>query len=233
MKTLKVVAISDTHNRHKELTIPECDILIHAGDYSFKGYDGEVKRFYSWLNKQPAKYKISIQGNHELGWESNPKGCKKIAMKECPDVILLDNEEVVIEGVKIYGFAETPWFYDWAFNRARSKAESEKYHVPLMKDNTDRIPKDVNILVTHGPPYGILDELLYVNGDPKGQFVGCEDLLKRVIEVKPDVHIFGHIHCGYGEKHIEGTSYYNASICDEMYSASNEVTVIDYLTDDD
>jgi len=232
MKNLKVVGISDTHNRHKEITIPECDILIHCGDYSFKGYEGEIKRFYKWLNEQPAKHKMSIQGNHELGWESNPKECIKLAKSLCPDVHLLNDSSVEVEGIKIWGTPVTPWFCDWAYNRARNDAESLKYNIPLITEHYKYCPKDTDILVTHGPPYGILDELHYVNGDPKGQFVGCQDLLVLVEKVKPDLHFFGHIHCAHGEKHQNGTSFYNASICDEGYGASNDITVVEYLTTD-
>lgn len=69
----KLVCISDTHNHHKKLIIPECDVLIHCGDYSSKGHEWEIRDFYKWLDKQPAKHIISIQGNHELGWEKNPE----------------------------------------------------------------------------------------------------------------------------------------------------------------
>ncbi len=221
----------DAHDRHQHITTPEWDILIHAGDYSMRGYDAEITRFYKWLNEQPAKYKISIQGNHEMGWEKDPKNGVEIARKECPNVILLNNEMVTIEGINIYGMPDTPWFYDWAYNRARNEPEMLKYHVPLMKNYTDNIPNNTDILVSHGPPYGILDELTNMNGVPKGQFVGCEDLLQAVNRVKPDLHIFGHIHCGHGQKHILGTSFYNVAVCDERYKPSNPITKIEYLTE--
>ena len=223
-KTLEIVAIRDTHNRHKEVVIPECDILVHAGDYSLKGYDGEIERFYKWLNKQPAKHIVSVQGNHEVGWERSPYNCISIAVKHCPNVHLLNNTSITIEGIKIHGMPDTPYFCNWAFNRARNDRESMLYDIPLMKKYTDNIPNDTNILVTHGPPYGILDLC------PDGRIVGCEDLMDRVNIVKPDVHIFGHIHHSHGEKHINGTSFYNAAICDEMYYPSNPITEIEYLT---
>jgi len=230
MKELRIVAISDTHNRHNDITIPKCDILISAGDYSLKGYDGEIKRFYKWLSEQPARYVVSIDGNHEVGAELSPKNAIEIAKNECPNVILLNNKKITIEGVNLYGMPDTPYFFNWAYNRARNISEQAMYNIPLMKDYTDKLPENTNILITHGPAYGILDELLYANGDPKGQFVGCKDLLDRINIIKPDIHISGHIHCGYGEKHINGTSHYNVSICDERYFPSNPVTVIDYLT---
>jgi len=96
------------------------------------------------------------------------------------------------------------------------------------------IPEDTDILVTHGPPYEILDEVFAVDGSSyrdhgmMPRYVGCVDLAARIKEVKPDLHIFGHIHSGHGQKHVNGVSHYNASICDEMYAPSNPITIIEY-----
>jgi len=227
--SIKIVAISDTHNRHEEITIPECDILLHAGDYSGRGHEDEIKRFYTWLNKQPAKHKVSIQGNHELGWEKDPAKATKIAKTACPDVHLLYDQSVTLEGIKIWGTPVTPWFHDWAYNRARNEHEAAMYNIPLISEHYKNIPKDTNIILTHGPAYGILDELTYVDGTPKGQFVGCVDLLNKIKEIKPDIHVCGHIHCGHGQKSQDGTTFYNVSVCDEMYYPSNPVTIIEYI----
>jgi Icc-related predicted phosphoesterase len=229
VKTLKIVAISDTHNRQEEIKIPECDILLHAGDYTLRGHDDELNRFFEWLGKQPAKHKVMINGNHEVGFEANPKNGHAIAQKHCPGVEILFDRAVTVEGVKIWGTPVTPWFYDWAYNRARNEHEAAMYNIPLISEHYKNIPKDTNIILTHGPAYGILDELTYVDGTPKGQFVGCEDLLEKINEIKPDIHICGHIHCAHGEKHINGTSFYNAAVCDEMYWPSNPITIIEYV----
>jgi Icc-related predicted phosphoesterase len=148
----------------------------------------------------------------------------------CEDngVILLNHEAIDIEGVKIFGSPWTPFFYDWAFNAGRTITEAAFHRKPFIGDLWATIPLDTNILVTHGPVYGILDELLYPNGDPKGQFVGDVELEKKIKEIKPDIHICGHVHCGYGQKHIDGTSYYNASICNEMYYPENHPHIIEY-----
>lgn len=177
-----------------------------------------VKDFHKWLNDQDAGHIISVQGNHELWVEKNFLEAKKIAEKACPAVHFIEEGLIEIEGVKIWCSSWTPWFHSWAYNAARGEQ---------IKRHWDLIPEDTNVLVTHGPPYEILDEVLRIDGSSSGRFVGCEELLKRVKQIKPDIHIFGHIHCGYGEKHIDGTSFYNASICDEMYCASNAPHVIE------
>lgn len=222
------MAISDTHNRHEYVKIPECDILLHCGDYSGMGYKHEVIKFYKWLNEQPAKYKISIQGNHELYFEKNPEEMKKIALENCPGVYLLDNESVIIEGINIYGTPWTPYFFNWAYNGARNESEAALYNIPLLKPIMDKIPEDTDILLTHGPPWGILDEIVSPSGAPSGRFVGCQDLYNRVKIVKPDLHFFGHIHCGYGNKRQYGIDFYNVCICDENYQPNNPITIVEY-----
>lgn len=217
---MKIVAISDVHGKWNKIKIPECDILISAGDYSFRGERHMVEDFHKWLNKQEAGYIISVQGNHELWVEKNFQEAKEIAEKVCPAVHFIDEGLIEIEGVKIWCSAIQPFFHNWAWNRQRG-AEIKKHW--------DLIPSDTDVLVTHGPPYGILDEVLRIDGSSSGRFVGCEELLKKVQEVKPDIHIFGHIHSGYGQKHVDGTSFYNASICDEMYMPSNAPHIIEYI----
>lgn len=217
---MKIVAISDVHCRWNKLIIPECDILISCGDYSFKGEKHVVKDFHKWLDKQPVKHIISVQGNHELWVEKNFLEAKQVAQEACPRVHFIEEDEVIIDGIKIFGSAWTPWFHSWAYNAHRGDE---------IKCHWDKIPNDTNILITHGPPYKILDELVFPNGEGKGHFVGCEVLLKKVQEIKPDLHFFGHIHnWGGREIHQDGTSFYNASICDEQYYPSNSITIIEY-----
>jgi predicted phosphodiesterase len=226
---MKIVALSDTHNKHNKITVPDCDVLIHSGDESGMGRESEIRNFAKWLSKQPAKNILWTPGNHSVDFERSLPNSLKWFKEECPQGVGLINEEIVIDGVKFWASPETPFFYNWAFNRARTP-DMVPYHGPWIKETWDKIPDDVNILVTHGPPYGILDELVYVDGTPKGEFVGCQELSKRISQLKDlDLHIFGHIHIHGGcQKHIDGVSYYNASVCDEQYMATNPITVIDY-----
>ena len=229
-KKMNIVVTSDLHNRYNKIIIPKCDILIDCGDYSSLGHDHEIKRFYEWLNEQEAGHIVSIQGNHEKGWEANPKNAREIALKACPAVHLLEHDSVTIEGIKIFGSPWTPYFYNWAYNSGRTLSEAALYRKPFAGDLWKDIPLDTNILAVHGPPYDVLDELCRADGTPSGQFVGCVELRDRIVEVKPDIVCFGHIHCqGAREKHIDGISYYNAAVCDEMDYPSNGITEIVYI----
>ena len=91
-------------------------------------------------------------------------------------------------------------------------------------------PNDTKILITHGPPYGILDQSSFADGTLRKEHLGCEDLMNRIKELKElDLHFFGHIHTPGGEqKHVDGVSFYNASICDEQYYPGNPITIVDY-----
>lgn len=218
---MKIIAISDTHAKWQGLKIPECDVLISAGDYSFRGESRLVKDFHEWLNKQDAGYIISVQGNHEVLVERSFQENKELAIKACPSVEFMDEGPLTIEGHKFWCSAWTPWFHDWAWNANRGEE---------IKRHWDLIPDDTEVLITHGPPYGIRDELEFPDGTPNGKHVGCSDLLNRIKQLKKlKIHIFGHIHSGYGQEHIDGVSYYNASICDETYTASNPITEIEWI----
>lgn len=224
---MKIVAISDVHGKWNKITIPDCDLLISAGDYSFRGERWMIEDYHRWLNNQKARHIISGQGNHELAVEADFAGSKALALEECPRCHFIDEGPIEIEGVKIWYSAITPWFYDWAWNRRRTEEENKAFGGGWIKPHWNKIPEETDVLVTHGPPYGILDVVRRPDGTPKER-VGCEDLKNRILEVKPDLHIFGHIHHSHGQVHQDGVSYYNVSICDEMYMPSNPITVIDY-----
>lgn len=217
---MKIVAISDTHAKWKNLVIPECDILISAGDYSFRGEKHIVKNFHEWLNAQEAGHIISVQGNHETWVEKNFDEAKALAESVCPAVHFIGSHGTVeIEGLKIHGSAITPWFYDWAWNVRRG---------PDIAKEWAKIPDDIDILVTHGPPNGQLDIVYYADGVTPKERVGCWDLEERIKQLpKLKHHIFGHIHCSHGHREFNGVNYWNAAICDEMYMPTNPITIIE------
>lgn len=208
---MKCVAVSDIHTR--EVVTPEADLLIVAGDMTFHGEKKELDWYADWLRRQPQKHKVWIAGNHELGLEKNPKLAPVLA-KETGSIYLEDNG-VDIEGLKIWGSPVTPFFFAWAFNRQRGSEIREHWKL---------IPEGLDILITHGPPLGYLDDV------PGGEHVGCADLLEFLQEIlyePPQVVIFGHIHNGYGEEILEredGTQVrlINASSCDENYRPVNQ-----------
>ena len=216
---MKIVFISDTHGKHDVLTtkaynniLGEGDILVHAGDCTNVGKTHEVKDFLDWFSNTPFTHKVFIAGNHDWGFEKNHDIAPEY--KEKGVHYLFDNM-VEIDGVNIYGSPWQPEFYDWAFNLPRGEKLAEKW---------SRIPEDTDILITHGPAYGILDVV------PGGGRVGCEELYKRVFEVKPSIHVCGHIHDSYGQKSIDGVEFLNASVLDERYNYSNKPIVVEFNT---
>lgn len=207
---MKMVVISDTHDQHQDLILPYGDILVHAGDISRGGTKKQVIDFLEWFAEQPHSYKIFIAGNHDFFFEqADPAEISIIIPK---DVIYLNDSAVEINGVKFWGSPITPWFHSWAFNRHRG-AE--------IKQHWDLIPDDIDILITHGPPFGILDKTVY------GNRTGCEELLMRVYQVKPKYHIYGHIHEDYGSFIKGGTTFINASVLDDRYEMKNKPKVFE------
>jgi predicted phosphodiesterase len=211
---MKLVLISDTHNFHRELFIPDGDVIIHAGDWTTRGDFDECRDFIGWFCSLPHRVKIFIGGNHEVGWERN------LWYRDLKpdDAIYLENTSVTIEGFKIYGSPYTPAFGAWAF----------MYHTDEQAEGLwSMIPDDTDILVTHGPVYKCLDWSPYVIIGRDNQNVGCPVLRKHVDRVKPKLHVAGHIHEGYGELKADKTRFINASICNGDYEAVNRPMVVD------
>lgn len=207
---MRIVAISDTHTFESGIAIPDGDVLIHAGDATIDGKPQEIAAFGKWFDGQPHAYKIFVAGNHDWLFQRNREQAEYLI--RFPNVFYLQDSLVEIEGVRFYGSPWQPRFGDWAFNVARGEAIKKKW---------DRM-KCCDVLITHGPPWGILDTVC-----PNSQHLGCEDLREAVRRVGPRVHVFGHIHGGYGEYVADGTRFVNASICDEAYRTSNAPMVLD------
>lgn len=182
---MKIWHISDTHGFHRMLEIPsDIDMVIHSGDGSnFRDiYKNEVEfqDFIYWYKRVPIKYKIFIAGNHDSALEKNIFNVKK--QMEDSGIIYLENSDVTIEGIKIWGSPHTPSFGNWSFMKARAKLDRVWKH----------IPDDTNIIVTHGPPKGILDSSFDRNNNIER--CGCNALKKRILDIQPTLVLFGHIH---------------------------------------
>lgn len=207
---MRIIAISDTHNREVEL--PEGDLLLVAGDVSKRGTTDQIVQFNAYLETQAHKFKhkpLVIAGNHDFLFQKDRLAAESLLTAGS----YIEDSLVIVDGLKIYGSPWTPTFFDWAFMRDRG--------API-RQYWDLIPEGVDLLVTHGPPYGILDDC--------GQHVGCSDLLDVVtkeLAQPPKIHIFGHIHEGHGLYSTEKTLFYNVSICDYAYMPTNPPTVID------
>ncbi|MBK9489314.1 MAG: metallophosphatase domain-containing protein [Haliscomenobacter sp.] len=206
---MRFVAISDTHGKHN-FELPEGDVLLHAGDVSSRGSKTEVQRFLDWFAGLDYAYKIFIAGNHDFFFEE--ASTADIHTMIPPEIIYLNDSGVEIAGIHIWGSPIQPWFYDWAFNRQRG---------PAIQKHWDLIPANSDIIITHGPVFGIHDRT--VSGLP----VGCEDLLPVIQRIKPKVHLCGHIHEAYGSRQVGETLYLNASILDVRYTIANPPIVFD------
>lgn len=193
--------VADLHGFQPELA--GGDILIIAGDLTARDTKDGYNQFNFWLSKLPYRGKIVIGGNHDGLLE---KG--KVTIGPDHNIHYLCDSGIEFEGLKIWGSPYTPTFQRWHFMRNRGED---------IKKHWDLIPKGTDILVTHGPPFGIFDET------EDELRVGCEDLRKAVQErVKPRIHCFGHIHEGGGSiAEIDGITYINCSYVDEHYSPVN------------
>ena len=212
---MKIVCLSDTHNSNGQIEVPAGDVLIHAGDATITGTVEEIVLFNKWFSGLPHKHKIFVAGNHDWLFETNNSYARKLLSNS---IIYLQDSSAEIEGLRIYGAPWQPRFFDWAFNLNRGAELAEKWKM---------IPGDTDILITHGPPHGILDEV------PRKYFVentGCEELRKRVETLAGKnlkLHIFGHIHCGYGQTENFRVKFVNASNCDESYAPTQPPIVLE------
>jgi len=184
--------ISDTHNGHKKLVLPNADILIHSGDFTSMGHEHEVKAFLKWFSKVgDFKYRIFIAGNHDWLFDTS-KGLAKSLIPS--NLIYLEDDGVEVLGLNIYGTPVSPVFFDWAFMKEEFR----------LKDHWEAVPDDTDILITHCPPKGILD---FVGCDYTGSSTLYYEVTNRI---KPLVSVFGHIHDKHGVIEFDGTHYINA-----------------------
>lgn len=195
---MQLLHISDTHAKHQLLTnLPPADIIIHSGDMCFAGAVHEVSQFVDWFIKLDYKHKIFIAGNHDNYLYESPIG------KLPNNCHYLHYSSVEIEGYKFYG---VPLFMEEIINGQFDKRISD-------------IPADTDILITHSPPYGILDKSGNWN-------YGDTMLLDKVNEIKPKYHLFGHIHDANGTFQTDDTLFSNASIVDSDYNMKYEPRIL-------
>jgi len=217
----RLTFISDTHTKHDKLNgfLPGGDLLLCAGDISSRGYITELENFFKWFDGiDNYDTKVFIAGNHDFGFQDeNEKikglltGYKTIDYLQDERMDLFDEED---QQLVIYGSPWQPEFHNWAFNLPRGEKIKEKW---------DLIPNDVDILITHGPPFSKLDYVPYNNIN-----VGCEELLLKVQQIKPKIHLFGHIHSGRNVVFSDGTLYVNAAILNDRYEFRNKPITVDF-----
>ena len=191
-KGIGLVLMGDTHGRHRDIAVPDGDWLIHVGDFTNSSKSQrEILDFNAWLGDFPHAYKIVVPGNHEFFLEADPS--KQSLLN---NAIVLLNEGVQVEGLRIWGSPVTP-LYGGAFGMS-SAADRKRLYAGI-PDNTD-------ILITHGPPYGVLDVM-----PNSALHTGCRELFEAVMRVRPRVHAFGHVHrCGI--LYTDSTTFVNAAL---------------------
>jgi Icc-related predicted phosphoesterase len=211
---LKIVIISDTHNKHNEIEseeLPAADVIIHCGDFTSMGYGYEITDFMKWYsNLNQYDYKLIIAGNHDLMFEN----ASVLAKAHIPEnVIYLEDSGVEILGVNFYGTPVQKEFMNWAFNRPEEKL---KEHWMAIPDNTD-------VLITHSPPYRVRDFGFYSKDD-----IGSPSLYDEVVNrIKPKIHAFGHAHTNHGITEINRIKFINASNLNDKYEYRYKPIVIE------
>jgi len=210
---MKICIISDTHNKHKKLYLPPADVIIHCGDFTSMGKEHEIHKFFKWYSKlEQYKHKVIIAGNHELLFETSGSWARSLVPK---NIIYLEDSEVIIEGIKFYGTPVSKIFYNWAFMKPEEK----------LAVHYAAIPDDTDVLITHNPPFSILDMV-----DGGYEKCGSPSLYFEVTNrIKPTLHCFGHIHSGRGIKTIENTTFINASCLDEDYNCVYEPIIFELI----
>ena len=200
---MRILHLSDTHGFHRELSnLPKADIIIHSGDLSMAGTSKEIVDFIEWFSELDYRYKIFIGGNHDYSLDGKDR---EIIQGYLPDnCFYLYNIGVTIDGVKFWG---VPFFMS-------SDLTGDSFEVMA------QIPLDTDILITHRPPLGVLDSSANIN-------YGCPDMFDTVANIRPQYHLFGHIHDAYGIEKSEYTTFSNASLVDENYQLGNEPFVFD------
>lgn len=192
---MKIVALADLHCQF-DIKTPDADVLVVAGDLTYRGTINELAKARDWLKAQPQKHKVIISGNHDFAFQ-NKREEAEIIFSALDGIHYLRDSSITIDGIKFYGTPWQPWFYDWAFNLLRGKQLADKWAL---------IPNDVDVLITHGPPYGYGDRV------HSGERVGCEDLIKAIEAKRPRVNVFGHIHEDPGQWNFHDTKIINCSV---------------------
>ena len=215
----KIVIMSDNHSNWK-VNVPDGDIFIHCGDYSYTGSQKSLKKFNDFLGNLPHKHKLYVPGNHELGYEKD----YNLYEETITNGTNINGKVVEINGLKIFGSSVTPTFGRWAF--MMDDEQRKRYW--------ENAPEDVSILVSHGPMWGILDTVDGLEIEPgKPEHLGCKYFRKYIERVQPKLVAHGHIHDSYGQMVLktwdsnDDIICVNAALLDEKYKLVNEPVVVE------
>jgi len=205
---MKLVLISDTHVFHRNLILPQGDIIIHAGDITNRGTKEEVLDFLDWFSSLDYQNRLFIGRNHDAYLDNNAVDFLDILPS---NITYLNNNATQINGFKFWGSPVSPDMEAWAFGKPRNE----------MEEHWKYMPADIDVLITHTPPYGILDK------SSQHYSLGCRFLLRKIAELDISHHIFGHIHASYGRCKIGKTIFINASNLDSYKGLVNPPILVD------
>jgi hypothetical protein len=209
----RLVAVADTHNKHAELTVPEGDIFVHAGDLTLHGSLAELAAALHWIGGLPHRHKIVIAGNHDRAFARTPAAARALVPA---GVCYLEGTGVDLGGLVVWG---GPW-------TARYRRSLWAFELSLVERAAcwARIPHDVGLLVTHTPAAGILDSV------DRHQRAGCPALLDRLGRLRRlRAHVAGHLHGGRGHLLRHGVHYVNAAcFAEAFHTPLKEAQVIDF-----
>ncbi|WP_415921681.1 metallophosphatase domain-containing protein [Tateyamaria sp. SN6-1] len=210
---MKIVVISDTHGDHAALGPLSGDVLIHCGDveHLFRRDPQALSRMDAWFGQQDFAHILCIGGNHDLTLEAHVGA----GTDPFRNATFLHDSAAVIDGVTFHGAPWVPQLRDHAFF-----ADDD-----ALRAAWAAIPAQVDVLITHTPPAGILDV------SSRGLALGCPHLARRVMAVRPALHCFGHVHAGAGRRDVRGTTYVNASSVDSGFRIARPPVVIDFPRD--
>lgn len=222
--SVRLICISDTHQAHNLIPpLPAGDVLLHAGDFTCFGSESEVLEFARWFARQPQRHKVVIAGNHDVcldtertlaaGAPTDDVKRRFVDIVNAGGGVYLEDQAAEVAGLRIWGSPWQPFFGDGAFNLGRGRPCLEKWSL---------IDAGVDVLVTHGPPFG--------RGDlcHDGRRAGCLDLLYQVqTRIRPKIHVFGHIHEDRGVSSDGITDFVNATTCDVLYRPIHPPIVVD------
>lgn len=210
---MRLVCISDTHNKHRDLTLPTGDVLIHAGDATMLGEEEKCRDFLAWFSAQPFSTKIFVPGNHDF-WFEELTGEELGALEIAYNIRILAQYRRYTYTQENYSILGLPWslpYGPWAYQKTEEQMEE------FLATHT----WSPDIVVSHGPAKLILDKT------KRGEAAGSEALLDWIREREPKVVISGHIHEAYGAVQHGPTLFVNAALLNEKYQQVNAPWVLD------
>lgn len=220
---IRIVHISDTHNMHDGVSLPDGDVLVHSGDATTNGTELETRKFLKWLRSRPHAVKLFVPGNHDSYVEEHPEIVGQY------DIRMLWDERFDVAGIGFYG---SPYrVVDDARMTEKRDPKKERWSAFRITETWAEhawreIPDGIDVLITHIPPLGVLDRGAHSYlGYMKSW--GSKALLDASRRAKPRYHMFGHIHSQHGTLERDGITYMNGAICDGDGFASWKPLVID------